>query len=92
MASEYWMIKNDDSYYRGVYGDLWTRERLLAMRYLTLFAVRQALGSARETKPSARIVRVTVRTRSERLWMARRLAKWTPIMFEAVEMVRATRI
>ena len=80
MASEYWILKRGDEYEQmdGRLGP-----RLNAFRYTLRHA---ALSRSDCYTPPLRLVHVRIRPRSERLYLAERLAAWEPVVAAAEEM------
>jgi hypothetical protein len=86
MASEYWLIKRDDGAYWGHYGP--TMERLCGTRYLQLSTARSAIRERRRNSANKdfgdrhawHLIHVRIRPRSERLYLAARLAAWEPVI------------
>lgn len=80
MASEYWIVKHGNEYL-GEIG--YTKERLLARRHL------RRVDAEMARLPGCRIVHVRIRPRSERLYLAHRLANWQPIVIAALQLAKA---
>jgi hypothetical protein len=81
MMNEYWMLRRDDGVYWGHYGATW--ERLLASRYLSRSL---AVLHARDRGGRWHLVHVRIRPRGERLYLAKQLAAWGPVVRAAEEL------